>query len=119
VLHRHAGGYELYRRLREQREAEALAARPAPGKARGGGGEPKPAAGGRRLSYRERKELDGMESAILAAEAEKEAAAARLADPSLYSAGASEVAAATAAFRAASDRVDALYARWAELEELA
>jgi hypothetical protein len=59
-----------------------------------------------------------MEEAILEAEARKEELGARLADPALYSEPADEVARATAAFREASERVDALYARWAELEEL-
>ena len=44
---------------------------------------------------------------------------ARLADPALYTQGADEVARVTAAFREASDAVEALYARWAALEEIA
>ncbi|HYW06463.1 MAG TPA: hypothetical protein VE913_05880, partial [Longimicrobium sp.] len=73
----------------------------------------------RKLSYKERKEMDGMEAAITAAEARKEACSARLADPALYTSPQDEVQRATADFRDASDAVDALYARWAELEELA
>ncbi|HEX2190609.1 MAG TPA: ABC-F family ATP-binding cassette domain-containing protein [Longimicrobiaceae bacterium] len=119
VLHRHAGGYDLYRRLRAQREAGAAAARPAAPKAAGRDGRAQQREGGpRKLSYKEQKELGGMEDAILEAEARKEELAARLADPSLYSESPEEVARLTAEFRAASERVDALYARWEELEEV-
>jgi hypothetical protein len=44
---------------------------------------------------------------------------ARLADPALYAQPADEVAAVTTAFREAGEAVEALYARWAELEEMA
>ena len=122
-LRRHAGGYDLYRRLKEQREAED-AARRTPERPRGG---PDPreaeraarkASAPRKLSYKEQKELEGMEEAILTAEAEKEELGARLADPSFYAAAPDEVARVTAAYREAEARVDALYARWAELEEV-
>jgi ABC transport system ATP-binding/permease protein len=118
VLHRHAGGYALYRRLKEEREAAAEEARvrdrptPAPRRIE------RPA-GGRKLSWKEKQELDGMEEAILEAEARKEALSARLADPALYAEAPDEVARVTAEFKEVVERVDALYARWAELEEAA
>jgi ATP-binding cassette subfamily F protein uup len=114
VLRRHAGGYDLYRRQREAREAEARAAAPAPRAASARPAAPPTAA--RRLSYREQQELAGMETAILEAEARKEALGERLADPGLYAGPADEVRTATEAFREATERVDALYARWEELE---
>ncbi|HEV2735388.1 MAG TPA: ABC-F family ATP-binding cassette domain-containing protein [Longimicrobiaceae bacterium] len=117
-LRRHAGSYDLYRRLRAQREAEEAAQRPAERKPAAQNGRPDKKEPARKLSYREQKELGGMEEAILQAEARKEELGARLADPALYSEPADEVARAAAAFREASERVDALYARWAELEEL-
>jgi ABC transport system ATP-binding/permease protein len=120
VLHRHAGNYDLYRRLRAEKEAEAAAA-PAPGAGRRSASAPvqsAPAEAKRRLTYREQKELAGMEAAILAAESRRDELAAALADPALY-AGAHDggVARLGEEFRAASETVDALYARWAELEE--
>jgi len=118
ALRRHAGGYDLYRRLREQREAEAAAAAVPARERKAAPAAPRPSVE-RKLSYKERKELDGMEAAITAAEARKEACSARLADPALYTLPQDEVQRATADFRDASDAVDALYARWAELEELA
>ena len=67
------------------------------------------------LSYREKQEWATMEETILAAETELEAARARLEDPAV----ATDAGHAHRAFdehRAAQARVDALYARWAELE---
>ncbi|HEX9938671.1 MAG TPA: ABC-F family ATP-binding cassette domain-containing protein [Longimicrobium sp.] len=119
-LRRHAGGYDLYRRLKEQREAEAAAAAQVVKKA-AAAPAPKtaPADRPRKLSWKEQRELEGMEAAILEAEGRKEALQARLADPALYTRPPDEVARVTAEFREAGEQVDALYARWAELEEIA
>jgi ATP-binding cassette subfamily F protein uup len=115
VVHRHEGGFELYRRLREARAAEAArdaipdrVIPPPPAQL-----APRPA---KRLSWKEQKELDGIEVHILEAERGRDALEARLADPDLYRdpAAAAEV---TAAFTAAKSAVEALYARWSELEE--
>ncbi|WP_420129514.1 ribosomal protection-like ABC-F family protein [Longimicrobium sp.] len=121
VLHRHAGNYDLYRRLKEQKEAEAAAAaaetrKPAASSLSAGAAKKD---GARKLSWKEQKELAGMEAAIMQAEARKAELEARLADPALYAQPADEVARVTTAFREAGEAVDALYARWAELEELA
>jgi ATP-binding cassette subfamily F protein uup len=122
ALRRHAGGYDLYRRLKEQRDAEAAAraserapakkAAPAPSKSSSGNGK------ARKLSWKEQKELEAMETAILEAEERKEELEKRLSDPAVY-ASAEESARVSAAYREAAGRVDALYARWAELEEMA
>ncbi|MBD0319282.1 MAG: ATP-binding cassette domain-containing protein, partial [Gemmatimonadetes bacterium] len=119
VLHRHAGGYDLYRRLKEQREAEAGATASAPKKSAAPAAKPSSGDGARKLSYKEKRELEAMEGAIMEAEARKEELGTRLSDPALYAAGNDEVQKVSADFRAASEKVDALYARWAELEELA
>jgi ABC transport system ATP-binding/permease protein len=121
VVRRHVGGYDLYRRLREQREAEAAAAtaQQTREKKPGAATSAKPASAGRRLSYREKKELEGMEEAILEAETRKAELEARLADPALYSGAPDDVQRVSAEFQAAAARVDELYARWGELEELA
>jgi ABC transport system ATP-binding/permease protein len=120
VVHRHEGGYDLYRRLREQSEssrveggkqrksAPAAAQRPAPQRP----------AGPRRLTYQEQRELAGLEDRILSAEATRAELAERLADPSLYAETPEQVARVTEAFRAAESEVDRLYTRWAELEEI-
>jgi len=53
------------------------------------------------------------------AEAEVSRLESALSDPDLYADTPDRVAEVTSAFRAAGDRVEELYARWAELEELA
>ncbi|MCX6104793.1 MAG: ABC-F family ATP-binding cassette domain-containing protein [Proteobacteria bacterium] len=75
----------------------------------------KPKASGKRLSYNEQREYDGMESAIAAAE-EQLAAKQATAEDSAISTQSSKVAAAYADLEQAQDLVDKLYARWAELE---
>ncbi|MCA1788589.1 MAG: ATP-binding cassette domain-containing protein, partial [Thioalkalivibrio sp.] len=107
VLHRHAGNYDLYRRLKEQKEADAAAAA---SQARAAKAAAAPAAvkaeGTRKLSWKERKELDEMERAIEAAEARRAELEARLADPALYAEPTDEVARVTAAFRDAGEPAD-------------
>ena len=53
------------------------------------------------------------------AEAEVARLEQALSDPALYADTPDQVAAVTAAFRDAGAKVESLYARWAELEELA
>jgi ATP-binding cassette subfamily F protein uup len=118
VVHRHEGGYDLYRRLREQRR-EAEEQTPRPPRAEGGGASPSShsrRSAERRLSYKEKRELEGMEAAITAAEEEREKLGHALSDPSLYADTPEMVPELTAAFKAAGNRVEELYARWAELE---
>jgi ATP-binding cassette subfamily F protein uup len=119
ALRRHAGGYDLYRRLKEQREAEAAAAAAQAKKPAAAPAKAPAAERPRKLSWKEQREMEGIEAAILEAEGRKAELEARLADPALYARPADEIARATAGFEAATREVDALYARWAELEELA
>lgn len=118
VVHRHEGGYDLYRRHREQRHRrpQPIASAVAEGQ-RPTGRTGRQTTGARRLSYHERRELEGIEEAILAAEAERDSLGAVLSDPSFYAETLERVADVTASFRAAGERVEWLYARWAELEE--
>ena len=76
-----------------------------------------PAASGprRKLSFKEQRELDGMESAIEAAERAHAAAEARVADPAV-AADHVRMAAACAELEEAQSAVQAMYARWQELE---
>lgn len=116
VVHRHEGGFELYRRLREERARAAAerappAASPGPRRARASAG-----AAGRKLTWKEERELEGLESRIVEAEARREELATALADPALYREP-ERAAEATAAHGRALAEVEELYARWAELEE--
>lgn len=116
VVHRHEGGFELYRRLREQRAAELASAgqparMPKTQESRNAASSTR-----RRLSWSEQRELEAMEARIIEAEHARDVLTRRLEDPELYRDGtmAADVA---GAYGEATDTVDALYARWAELEE--
>ena len=69
----------------------------------------------KRLSYREQREWEGMEAAVLAAEARVEEARRRAEDPAVAT-DAGALHARCAALAAAEEEVDRLYARWTELE---
>jgi ATP-binding cassette subfamily F protein uup len=70
-----------------------------------------------RRSWKQDRELEGIEARILDAESARDDLSARLADPVLYQDSA-EAARVREMFRAAEVLVDSLYARWAELEAL-
>jgi ATP-binding cassette subfamily F protein uup len=115
TLRRHEGGYELYRRLRAEREAVRRAppaAAPGASATRG-----RPSGGPRKLSYQETRELDGMEAAILVAEAHRDTLGQELS--ALPGSEWQETVRLTEELAAATARVEELYARWAELEEVA
>lgn len=124
-VHEHVGGYDLYRRLREgeaEREREERAARSeSRGKDRrqtsvaGDGRSRKP----RKLTYREQQELAGIEAAIVEAESARDALSSELTNPALYAETPERVQSTREAFEAAERRVEELYERWAELEEIA
>src|SRR6185369_3120044 len=93
-----------YTKWEETRPEPKPAARPAPAR---------PAA--KRLSYLEQREWEGMEAAILAAEAARDACETATHDPAV----ATDAAAVAERYRALEDAttaVDRLYARWAELD---
>ena len=123
----HEGSYSAYEaRRRAQASAAAAAARgPAAETAKGArGGEAAaarrpPKAGPRKLSFKERRELDGMEEAILAAEERVAELEQVLSDPSIFKERGAEVPALVAELDEARLAVERLYARWHELEELA
>ena len=120
-VHRHEGGFELYRRLREQREADAAeaareAARQERARAAPAARKAKPTrSAGHGLSWNEQRELEGIEARILEAERERDELEVRLADPEVYRDPAT-LAEVTAAFAAAKAAVEALYGRWGDLE---
>ncbi|MFL5318190.1 MAG: ABC-F family ATP-binding cassette domain-containing protein [Myxococcaceae bacterium] len=113
---RYEGNWEMYRRLR-----------PAPGKAPADMSSrpvaaPTPAAPlaakkGGKLSYKDQRELDAMESAIEVAEKKKAALEKQLADPTVF-AKSEEVARISGELEVATKEVDRLYARWQELQSL-
>jgi ABC-type multidrug transport system ATPase subunit len=73
----------------------------------------------RKLKWKEERELEGMEAAILAAENEVAEIEALFAEPDFYVKHAAELTNFEMKLRAARDEVARLYARWAELGEVA
>jgi ATP-binding cassette subfamily F protein uup len=116
---RYPGGYESYRSLREQAEAEKKeqdrareVALPSP-KLDG----PKPSSDERRpLSFSEKKELDGILDEITALEARVTELEAALANPDLYSAGNDDAKRVQAEYESAKLTLAARTTRWESLE---
>jgi len=122
---RYPGNYETYRTLKEQGEAKAAAERAEVPSPRGARPPAAPAAAPAerarkpgRLSFKEQRELEGLEPAILAAEERKAALEATLADPATYRKAGETVPALRAELDRLSAEVERLYARWQELEGL-
>jgi ATP-binding cassette subfamily F protein uup len=111
------GGATLYADLeqwqaaREARRAAGAAPAPRPAAPLATAGRP-----AKKLAWRELREWEGMEAAILAAEQEVERRRAAAEDPAVAT-DAAELTARCAALAAAQAEVDRLYARWSELEE--
>jgi ATP-binding cassette subfamily F protein uup len=99
------------------RPAKGSGAKPAAGieTAAAGGAAAVPATSKRRLSFKERREWEAMEAAILAAEQSLAAGQAAVADPAVATDPAA-LAERWQALEAARHEVERLYARWAELE---
>jgi ATP-binding cassette subfamily F protein uup len=118
---RYPGNYETYRTLKEQAEAARKAAGPAPVEREAPAVPAAPLERTRRpgkLTFKEQRELEGIEAAILAAEERKAAAEAALSDPATYQGGGDRVASLRAEMDAAAAEAERLYARWQELETL-
>jgi ATP-binding cassette subfamily F protein uup len=113
VLRYGAGNYDYYL---EKRLAEGTAINIEPVKS---GASQRPAAKPRKLKWKEEREFEGMEAAILAAENEVARIEALFAAPDLYETHAADYAKFETELRNARDQVARLYARWAHLGELA
>ena len=116
------GNYSAYLEKRKERtqQAKALAAAydkptpapaPAPVEAK-----PAPAPKARKLSFKEQRELEGMEDAIYEKEAKATELEKLLNDPQFYATRAAEAASVTAQLEAVKAEIAKLYARWEELE---
>jgi ATP-binding cassette subfamily F protein uup len=119
---RYPGNYETYRTLKLQAEEaarrEEAVASPARAEA-AAVASPPPAERARRpgkLSFKEQRELEGMEAAILSAEERKASLEAALGDPATYQRDGAAVAGMRAALDEVTREVERLYARWQELE---
>jgi len=73
----------------------------------------------RKLSYKERRELEALPARIDVLEGEERELNARIAGPEFYTEGGAAIAAALARLEALSQELHVAYTRWAELESLA
>lgn len=107
------GNYSYYLEKRKEREKRGREAFVAPK-------EVAPAAAGRKkkLSFKEQRELEGMEEAILTAETRVSEIDALLNDPSFYVTRSQEAAGLIDELDKTKAEVTRLYARWEELEEI-
>jgi ATP-binding cassette subfamily F protein uup len=115
------GNYSYYLEKRREREVRARQwASSPPVEDRKGTPSPaaKPVARARKLSFKEQRELDGMEDAITVAETRVAELDAMIHDPEFYSTRAKEAPAIVAQLDTAKAEVARLYARWAELGEI-
>lgn len=101
---------ELAAKAKERARADKAATAPAAAPT-----EAKRAGSSKKLSYMEQREFDGMEATIHKAEADLAKWQADVDDPKLAT-SAVKLAEACAALKKAEEAVEALYARWAELE---
>jgi ABC transport system ATP-binding/permease protein len=72
-----------------------------------------------RLTFKEKRELEGLGDRIGELEREKEELGGRLADPEFYQNQEADVAGATRRYREVEEELEAAYQRWMELEEKA
>jgi ABC transport system ATP-binding/permease protein len=107
---RYPGNYEMYLRLRPAKAAATGTARETAPKAKS-----KPA----KLSYKDQRELESMETVIEAAERRKAAAEAALGDPGIYLKEPQRIAPLQLEMEESGKEVERLYARWQHLQDLA
>ncbi|MCX6909903.1 MAG: ABC transporter C-terminal domain-containing protein, partial [Verrucomicrobia bacterium] len=114
------GNYSYYLEKRRERESRGKLASDAAAKVPSREPEaaaPKPDRS-RKLSFKEQRELAGMEAAILAAETRVTELEATLRDPDFYATRAKEGPALIAALEVVKAEVARLYARWEELGQI-
>ncbi len=112
-VNEYVGGYDDW--LEQRPESE-----PVPEKTAAPSPEPKPRAERpRKLSYKERQELENFPGRIEALEAEQAELQRKLSDPAVYKTEGGEVAGYTERLEALEAELEAMYARWEVLEDLA
>ncbi|MEO1272587.1 MAG: ABC-F family ATP-binding cassette domain-containing protein, partial [Myxococcota bacterium] len=115
------GDYDFYRkrrdeRERQERERELEARRLQQQQQEARTTTTTQAEAPKKLSWKEKQELEAMEGVILEAEEQREALEQRLADPNLYRDHPEQVASLTAELAELNTRIEGLYERWEALE---
>lgn len=109
----YVGGYDDWIR---QRDAAAKAEEPAAKPKAAAEPTPTPAPAGKKLAYKEKRELDSLPKTIEKLEAQLGELHTKMADPAFYQGPPAELAAAQAENTSLQSRLDTAYARWEELE---
>jgi ATP-binding cassette subfamily F protein uup len=114
---RNPGGYSDWKRLTEERAAQAAqqreeGAKPAPSRERSAPQR------SRKLGFNQARELETMPARIQALEAEQAQIGARLADPAFYSRAPDEIKELQQRYAAIDEELTACLSRWEELEAL-
>jgi ATP-binding cassette subfamily F protein uup len=112
------GNYSYYLEKRHAREAAQRAQASAAAREAESRRKVSAATKPRKLTLKERSELEGIESIILAAEQEVEMMELQLNDPEFQAAKYAEIPALVAKLDAAKNEVTRLYGRWEELEAM-
>ena len=110
---RFEGNFSMYRTLKAQAVPEARPVSDAPKSAPSAATKPVKRAG---LSFKEKRELEGIEAAIEAAENRQADLEAKLNDPGTYANASADLPRLNAELSAATAAIEALYARWQELQ---
>ena len=114
-VNHYVGGYSDWAAQREPEAEKAVAGKKqASPKIR----KSSPVKAGRKLSYKEKRELETLPAAIEAQEVELEEVQTRLADPGLYKSDPDSVAGLSARLSELEGSLEAAYARWDELEAI-
>ncbi len=116
---RYEGNYDTYKRLKAQADAARKTTAEAPRKTAPAApaAAPAPSKKADRLSFKEQRELDGMEAAIEAAETRKASLESRLGEPSTYTADPLLAPRLQAELATVTSEVERLYERWQELQQ--
>ncbi|MGE3273758.1 MAG: ATP-binding cassette domain-containing protein [Vicinamibacterales bacterium] len=116
----YVGGYEDWLRQRPG-DAEPAPAEAAPGPAPRPANQPAPAGpvAPRKLSFKEKRELEALPARIEALEAERQRLQEESAGPDFYKTGADHITTTMARLQALEGELTDAYARWSDLEERA
>ena len=108
----YVGGYDDWIR---QRKSEAESSAPAAGKP---AASTKKKRSQKKLSYKEKRELESLPKQIEALEAEQDTLQQQLTDPAFYQQGGEAVSTATDRFKQIEQQLEQAYQRWEVLEEM-
>jgi ABC transport system ATP-binding/permease protein len=112
------GNYSYYIEKKNERDQRQKPLSAPPAKPSAPDREPAKPSRPRKLSYNEQRELEGMEEAILTAEARVEELESTLNDPAFFVTRAAEAPGLIADLEKAKADVARLYARWHELDQI-